>query len=180
MGKNSIKWACIFVFLAFGFTQMSTAQIYSDETCIYKVQNNGTYNIVIKYDGSKAYVATKWPINSGHNVMAGYYDSDLREGFKKNNNYTEDLEKQITMYYDSELSTPSRAVYYWFRSNGGNTYYIAVSNDLSSIKCWTKNKSGNMIAGTGGSGKTGEVAEGVRINPSVFKPKAVNYDFLND
>lgn len=178
---SNVMKKIFFLFAFWGIINLATAQVYSSETCIFAVNTENTYNIVIKFEGRTACVASRYDnINSGYNIMMGFYKNDLTAGYKKSDTYIEDLNKPIKMSFDSELSTSARHVYKWNR-NGGNTYYIAVSNDLSTIKCWWKNnRSDHIVAGWGGSGHVGTVAEGVRVDPNIFKPKATNYDFLNE
>lgn len=97
----------------------------------------------------------------------------------------ENLPVVMTLRYNSDLSTSIRSVYK-FECNCYDepiAYYVAVNKDLSTIKCWMER--GGRIYGclhrsSSDSDHSGKHMECVRVDPEIFKPKAVNYDFLND
>ena len=150
------------------------AQVYSDGTCVYRVYCHNVGNVIIRFDGNSAYLKPNY--GRSYNYV-GLYDGELRDGYKHSTTYVDDLPDAIKMTFDSELSTSARVVYK--TRNRVVIHYIAVSKDLATIKCWTKLSDGSLVAGLSWGGEYG-AAEGVRVDPEIFKPKAVNYDFLND
>lgn len=152
------------------------AQVSSGETCIYELFKHDKPEhrfYLIKFQGTKAYVSAE----EGGGCCSGYCASDIKDGFKQSGSWVENVNKNLVFIYNPQKSTSARDVYTASRS--GHTLYLAVSKDLSSIKYWFYVK-GEVVGTWFGGGYVGEPAVGVRVDPEIFKPKATNYDFLND
>lgn len=182
MKMFNIKLIVTLVSLIFGLTNNIIAQVDSHEKCIFKIEQNRheMHNIIVEFNGYSAYIYHR---NGNFNGLGydprGFHDDELKYGFKKSDSFLDKLSNKSQLTVDSDLSTSVRTVYYYKQKD--YTCYIAVDKEITTIKCWSKSRSGSIFAGlTGANSYSGVAAECVRVDPEIFKPKAVNYDFLND
>lgn len=177
MKQLIIKITFVFSSIMFGMLNVVSGQVYSDEACIYDLQKKGKPEnrfFIISFQGETAFVGT------GRGCCDGFYKSDIEKGFKQSNTFAENVSKNLKFTYNAELSTSARVVYSTYHS--GETLYLAVSRDLSSIKYWYYAKDGRVIGAWFGAGYYDEPAIGVRMDTEVFKSvsNTSNYNFLDD
>lgn len=178
MKKINIKKAIVLFCLTIGYVNIAKAQAYSNEWCLFQKVGCDQY-WAIKFEGTYAYLGAhdkvqSWGITYNFSWL---YDYIIRKGFKNSSHFLEELSNNsdYTVYkltYDSDLSTSSRSVYKISieKKSPGNALFIAVDKSLSTIKFWYKAWLTNNVS----------YKELVRVDSEIFKPKAVNYDFLND
>lgn len=151
------------------------AQVSSGETCIYELFKHDKPQhrfYLIKFQGTKAYVSAE----KGGGCCNGYYASNIEDGFKQSGSWVENVNKNLVFIYNPQESTSARDVY--TASHSGQTLYLAVSKDLSSIKYWYYFK-GRVVGTWFGSGYYDEPAVGVRVDPEIFKPVSQSKNTIN-
>lgn len=169
------KMVIMLICMTIGIVTPTNAQVYSAHTLIYQATSfdDNDWHILVRYDGEKAYVATGYS-SSG---LRAYL---IREGFERNASWADNYNKDRVFSYDAGKSTSSRTVYVRYTSDRWKEY-LAVSKDKRTFRMWVEQPNGHVQEKWGGGGRGGYTySEWIQVDPEVFKPKAINYDFLND
>lgn len=174
MKQINVKMAIGLMCITLGISIPVNAQTYSSHTLIYQATSfdDNDWFILVKYDRQKAYVSA--------NVYNGFREYMIREGFKRNAAWADNYNKNWIFSYDAGMSTSARTVYVRYTSDGWKDY-LAVSKDKRSFRMWTEQPDGDVQDRWGGGGRSGYTySEWIQVDTEIFKPKAINYDFLND
>lgn len=173
MKYSSTKMVIMLICMTIGIASQTNAQIYSAHTLIYQATSfdDNDWFILVKYDGQKTYVSC--------NVARGFREYLIREGFERNASWADNYNKDMVFTYNAEMSTSSRTVYVRYTSDRWKDC-LAVSKDKRTFKMWTEQPNGRMQDRWGGGSHYDKYSEWIQVDSEIFKPKAVNYDFLND
>lgn len=149
---------------------IANAQIQNTDVMFFQSTNGGTV-LVCKLDGSKLWCQPSYSISNFNSAQTAERWYNWPTGFSLfvgDNSY----------YYDSEMSTSERIVYEHSRTRKkgvyGNHFYLAFSDDLSSVIRFTLNHSSR---GDSVSDKVYYVR--VSLDDLLPKPVEINSDILD-
>lgn len=167
---KSIKYLVVLVCIILGLANVTKAQVYSGGTVYYKQTNTSVnYLSIWEFNGRQALYKCRSssPTESQSSIKQvlekspnAFDNHSIPGSYKVDGGWIQ----VIQATYRPDIPSSDRSVY------KVNSFYMAVSSDLSTMISWTENSNGEIE----------NKRYFVRIDKEELLPKAINYDFLDD